>query len=74
MGTWKDTAAYNKQANELAKLFVENISKFDNIPQTILDAGPKPMTVTIGTEKKTTIKRIMLKMKKRDPYRQSVPS
>jgi len=74
MATWKDTVAYNKQANELAKLFVENISKFDNITQAILDAGPKPMTVTIKTEKKTIIKGIKVRTKKTDPYRQSVLS
>jgi phosphoenolpyruvate carboxykinase (ATP) len=39
---WRDKNAYDKQAHELAKLFVENFKRFgDNIPAEIINAGPK---------------------------------
>ena len=38
---WADKEAYDKQARDLAKRFVENFKKYDNMPQNIIDAGPK---------------------------------
>lgn len=40
--TWKDKGAYDKAANELAGLFEKNFTKYKNMPQNIVDAGPKP--------------------------------
>lgn len=40
--TWKDKAAYDKSANELASLFEKNFAKYKNMPQDIVDAGPRP--------------------------------
>jgi phosphoenolpyruvate carboxykinase (ATP) len=40
--TWSDKAAYDKQAKELAQMFVDNFKQFeDNASQEIRDAAPK---------------------------------
>jgi phosphoenolpyruvate carboxykinase (ATP) len=38
---WADKAEYEKTARELAARFVENFRKYKNMPQNIVDAGPK---------------------------------
>ena len=39
---WADKAAYEKQAKQLAKDFVDNFAKkYNHMPQEIIDAGPK---------------------------------
>ena len=38
---WEDKAAYDKAAQELANMFVKNFSKYDNMPENIIKAGPK---------------------------------
>jgi phosphoenolpyruvate carboxykinase (ATP) len=39
--TWDDAAAYEKQARELASMFVDNFQKFaDDVPAEVVDAGP----------------------------------
>ncbi|BBB92607.1 MAG TPA: phosphoenolpyruvate carboxykinase (ATP) [Methylomusa anaerophila] len=39
--TWPDKDAYDRQAQELARLFIKNFSKYENMPLKIIDAGPK---------------------------------
>lgn len=39
-GTWKDQAAYDAQADKLAKMFVDNARKFSGVSAEILAAGP----------------------------------
>ncbi|EKD11099.1 phosphoenolpyruvate carboxykinase (ATP) [Arthrospira platensis C1] len=38
--TWSDSQEYEKQAKYLAKLFVENFSKYVNVPEEVTAAGP----------------------------------
>lgn len=38
---WADKAAYDKKAAELATLFMNNMKKFGDIPESILSKGPK---------------------------------
>ena len=41
--TWDDEAAYERQARELAGMFVDNFKKFaDDVPAEVVDAGPRP--------------------------------
>ena len=41
--TWADPEAYDRQARELAAMFVDNFRKFsDDVPVEVVDAGPKP--------------------------------
>ena len=37
---WKDKAAYEKTAKELAEQFKENFSQYTNMPKEVIDAGP----------------------------------
>lgn len=39
--TWQEKHAYDIAAKRLATLFVENFSRFENIPREIRDAGPR---------------------------------
>ena len=40
--TWKDSAAYDRQARELAKMFAENFEQFtDRAPESVRAAGPR---------------------------------
>lgn len=42
-GMWEDKEAYDKQANELAKMFADNFAKkYPHMPQEIIQAGPRP--------------------------------
>ena len=38
---WKNDAAYEATARDLAARFVKNFQKYDNMPQNIIHAGPK---------------------------------
>lgn len=41
-GLWADKAAYDEQANKLAKMFEDNFAKkYPNMPKNIAEAGPK---------------------------------
>ena len=41
-GMWADKAAYDEQANKLAKLFVDNFTKkYPNMPADVVAAGPQ---------------------------------
>ena len=41
--TWKDKDAYDRKAQYLAQLFVENFRQFEEgTPQEVIDAGPQP--------------------------------
>ncbi|MBP2634418.1 MAG: pckA [Firmicutes bacterium] len=40
--TWSDKAEYDRKAQELARLFVQNFNNFkQNMPSEIIAAGPK---------------------------------
>ncbi len=39
--TWADKEAYDKSAKDLASRFVKNFQKYNDMPQNIIDAGPK---------------------------------
>lgn len=39
--TWADKDAYDKEAKKIAGRFVENFKKYKNMPQNIINAGPK---------------------------------
>ncbi|OIP68018.1 MAG: phosphoenolpyruvate carboxykinase (ATP) [Oscillatoriales cyanobacterium CG2_30_40_61] len=38
--TWKDPQEYEKQAKQLAQLFVENFNKFEGVPENVIEAQP----------------------------------
>ena len=38
---WADKEAYDVQAKELARMFVNNFKKYSNMPESIINAGPK---------------------------------
>lgn len=39
--TWKDKSLYYNSAKKLARLFVENIKKFPDVHESIINSGPK---------------------------------
>ncbi len=39
--TWADPAAYDAQAQELARLFRKNFEQFEEVPATVREAGPQ---------------------------------
>ena len=39
--TWNDKDDYDRQANELAKLFIANFNKFSDVAEKIRSAAPK---------------------------------
>jgi phosphoenolpyruvate carboxykinase (ATP) len=40
--TWHDTAAYDQQAHELARMFIENFRPFEkDVPEDVRAAGPR---------------------------------
>jgi len=39
--SWNDKSLYYDSAKKLAKLFIENIKKFPDVHQSIIDSGPK---------------------------------
>ncbi len=39
--TWADKAAYDATAQKLADMFVKNFTKYKDMPQSIIDAGPR---------------------------------
>jgi phosphoenolpyruvate carboxykinase (ATP) len=39
--TWRDPAAYDTKAHELAQMFRENFERFSNVPPEVTAAGPK---------------------------------
>lgn len=41
--TWLHKDEYDKTAKKLAKMFRENFKKYDNFPQSVIDAGPFPV-------------------------------
>lgn len=41
INSWKDKKEYDRLAKKLAKEFVENFKKYDNMPENIVKAGPK---------------------------------
>jgi len=38
--TWKEPQEYEKQAKQLAQLFVENFNKFEGVPENVIEAQP----------------------------------
>lgn len=45
--TWTDAEAYDRQAQKLAKLFVENFNRFHSDHPEIVEAGPDPSKVAV---------------------------
>jgi phosphoenolpyruvate carboxykinase (ATP) len=45
--TWADPVAYDRQAQELAELFVKNFQKIDSSHPEIIEAGPDPNKVAV---------------------------
>lgn len=44
--TWKDPAAYDAKAHELADRFVQNFRRFPDAPDAVRDAGPQSAVAT----------------------------